>query len=170
MRMTLNGVADISQAASTLLIAGGLLYASRQVTALREQVADGARVRRLQATHDFLEIIAVDEVRATRRWLLSTPASAHSAIDRHEPILRLAVAYDRIGLLIAHQLLDSDLVFQWQGPEIVRLWELVRDKVLAERKLDGRHQYCIYFERMVMSFMRHQTPSPEAPQPALALK
>jgi hypothetical protein len=154
--MTLNDVAMVSQALSTPLIAAGLLYASRQVSALREQVADGARTHRLQATHDFLAVIAADEVRATRRWLLSTPTTAHRSAERREQTLRLAVAYDRIGLMIEHKLLDSELVFQWQGAEIVRLWELVLPSVMDERQLPGRHQYCIYFERMAIAFKERE--------------
>jgi hypothetical protein len=156
MLISLEGLAYVSQALSLPLFAGSLLYAAREVKELRRQVGAAAQSQRLQATHDFLGIIAVDEVRTTRRKLLSEhqhplePAALGQ--DEREKALRLAVAYDRVGLMINHQLLDDDLVFLWQGDEVVRLWDLVEPLVSEERQTPGRRSYCVYFERMAAHF------------------
>jgi len=156
MLISLEGLAYVSQALSLPLFAGSLFYAAREVRELRKQVGAAAQSQRLQATHDFLGIIAVDEVRKTRRKLFTEhnqpldPASL--ALADRESAVRLAVAYDRVGLMIEHELLDQDVVYLWQGTEVVRLWDLIEPLVAEERQIPGREHYCMYFERMATGF------------------
>lgn len=156
MLISLEGVAYISQALSLPLFAGSLFYGAREVRELRRQVGAAAQTQRLQATHDFLDIIAVEEVRETRRKLFAKHAqpldSTLLAPGERESAVRLAVAYDRVGLMVEHELLEDDLVYLWQGAEVVRLWGLVEPLVAEERRIRGRENYCVYFERMALHF------------------
>lgn len=157
MLISLEGLSYVSQALSLPLFAGSLFYGAREVRELRKQVGAAAQSQRLQATHDFLGIIAVDEVRKARRKLFAEydrpvdPIALSSA--ERESAVRLAVAYDRVGLMIQHELLDDDLVYIWQGSEVVRLWELVEPLIAEERRIPGRENYCAYFEQMAASFV-----------------
>jgi hypothetical protein len=156
MLISLEGLAYISQALSLPLFAGSLFYGARQVRELRRQVGAAAQTQRLHATHDFLDIIAVDEVREARRKLFAKHDqplnSAFLGPDERESAVRLAVAYDRVGLMVEHELLEDDLVYLWQGAEVIRLWGLVKPLVIEERRIRGRENYCLYFERMASHF------------------
>jgi len=51
------------------------------------------------------------------------------------------VAYDKIALLTLRGLVDSDMLFDFQGEEISKLWGKVQPVVENMRK-DGRRNYC----------------------------
>ncbi|WP_455769060.1 DUF4760 domain-containing protein [Micromonospora chalcea] len=149
---SVTGLADLAQAISVPLLVWSIWYAGRQLSELRSQVVEGTKVRRLEATSRYIEYVGSDEIRAARRWILSLPEDAWTT----DPVtdtergraLRLAVAYDRVGIMLAHDLLDFELVRDWQGREIRQLWRRLEPVVVSERLIPGRSEYCRYLERM----------------------
>lgn len=57
--------------------------------------------------------------------------------------------YDDLGKLIAHGVIDKNLVIGAYGPTIVRLWDALAPVVYAERRLYGLH-FWIYFEHLAV--------------------
>lgn len=152
----LGDLADLSQALSAPLIGASLIYAGHQLGALRAQVAEEVRGRRLEATRNFLDLVGEAEVRRVRRWLLTAPAyDPHNLTEEQRAdVLRLAVAYDRVGLMLRHDLLDHELVLEWQGIEIVRLWDMVFPVIAVERAVPGREKYVVHFDALAQRLKR----------------
>lgn len=78
------------------------------------------------------------------------PAASISAADR-DAILRLAVKYDRIALLVRLGV-DSTLLREFHGEDIERVWDRAQPVVSAIRL--SRGHYCENFERLVATWQR----------------
>jgi hypothetical protein len=151
--LTLADLSSIAQIIGTFLLVAGLVFTGQELRELRQQVKEDIRSRRSQETQSFLAQVSVDDVRSIRRWILTNNSQFINAAtlseDDRAKVLRLAVAYDRIGLMAMFDLLDLNLVSQWQGVEICQLWDIVKETIYYERTIPGRSQYCMYFEKLV---------------------
>jgi hypothetical protein len=158
--LTLNDFSLLAQIVGTFLVAAGLVFTGQQLREIRQQVKEDIRSRKLKETQIFLSQIGVDEVRAIRRWLLTNNFQTLDATsileDDRAKVLRLAVAYDRVGLMTSFDLLDLDFISEWQGVEICQLWDIVKEIIESERILPGRSQYCRYFEELSIKLRNTQ--------------
>jgi hypothetical protein len=158
LSLTLADLSSIAQIIGTFLLVAGLVFTGQELRELRQQVKEDIRSRRSQETQSFLAQISVDDVRSIRRWILTNNSQFINAAtlseDDRAKVLRLAVAYDRIGLMAMFDLLDLNLVRQWQGVEICQLWDIVKETIYYERTILGRSQYCMYFEQLVNEIRR----------------
>lgn len=59
----------------------------------------------------------------------------------------IGLFYDDLGKLVAHGVIDKNLVIGAYGTMIVRLWDALAPFVYAERRLYGLH-FWIYFEHL----------------------
>lgn len=59
----------------------------------------------------------------------------------------IGLFYDDLGKLVAHGVIDKDLVIGAYGTMIVRLWDALAPFVYTERRLYGLH-FWIYFEHL----------------------
>jgi hypothetical protein len=62
--------------------------------------------------------------------------------------LRLAVAYDRVGLMVRHEFVDPAFVTEWHGQEITLIWKKIGPLVRDERERRGTSGYCRYIEQL----------------------
>lgn len=68
---------------------------------------------------------------------LPVPARTHANI--------IGLFYDDLGKLVAHGVIDQNLVIGAYGTPIVRLWDSLAPYVYAERRAHGLH-FWVYFE------------------------
>ncbi|NUR69501.1 MAG: hypothetical protein HOU81_01635 [Hamadaea sp.] len=83
--------------------------------------------------------------------------------DGRELIRRLSCYYDNLGALVAHGIVDLDLVAGYMGSSVVSMWDRLEPLIVAERTLrhaqtydDQRWQR--YFENLAI-LVRHRVPA-----------
>lgn len=122
-----------------------LLYA-------RNQAKEANRSRELQATLVLFDMIGQEDLRELRKQVMNETEADTLVRDyadrgpQAEAARRLAVRYDRICYLARKNLLPEDALFEFQGDELVRLWEKLSPLIIAIRIAESRPGYCGDFE------------------------
>jgi hypothetical protein len=134
-------VSGITQVVSAVLVAVGFYWMAASTSAANKS-------RKLTAAAEVLQEIGSDEMRAIRHRVLDSEPPEWSKVDdkRKEEILRLAVAYDRIGFL-THEGLDHSSLMRLHGEDYVLVWDRLASFIIGFRDACGRQSYCKEFQR-----------------------
>lgn len=93
--------------------------------------------------------IPAEEYVLTRLETEHEPDRGYRALPENarEHAAALGLFYDDLGKLVAHHVVEKELVIGAYGGTIVRVWDALAPYVYAERRLYGNH-FWIYFEHL----------------------
>ena len=114
------------------------------------QSREAKRARELTAVQVLFDEIGTPEIRKLRSWALDSGSKTISVDNKDDvgKIRELAVAYDRVGLMIRHNLLPDDILFEFQEIEIEALWKMAKEIIPKIRK-----QYCNHFKFLAETWL-----------------
>jgi hypothetical protein len=148
--------ASLAEIFQFVLVLIAAVYAGRQIV-------ENIRLRELTAAIEiFFNQIGSSEVRAARSWLFSKISQGASLVEANlseveiETATRVAVAYDRIALLVSRQLIPEDMLLEFQGSEIRKLWPALKPLICQVRKSRGLADYCVHFERVAERMLQNK--------------
>lgn len=104
--------------------------------------------RRLTMFRDIIGEIGAQEVRDIRSWLYENDIQNQPSHEEHCKITRIAVAYDRVGFLIGEDLEYLKRFDDFQGDEVIYIWEKIKNIVLTLRTSRNNPNYCHHFEQL----------------------
>ena len=150
----LTDLASFAQIAQTIVVVVGFLYGKRQLDEL-------VKSRHLEAVRELIKELGTPEIREIRTWLMRAPREHTGSGPRHAPtaqdiekVRKLAVAYDRIGLLVSLGIVPEKHLYAFQKDEVRQLWGECRPFIEHIRQTEHRPGYCAHFEYLGDSWLR----------------
>jgi hypothetical protein len=142
---------DIGALIGDILVAAGLAMTAWSVRYASGQVREANASRQLTAFRETLDEIGSEDLRSFRSSLLNNKVRKVTELSAEEieSARRLAVAYDRIAIYVRLGL-DSDLLREFHGKDMMRVWDRVAPVVHMIRK--SRPDYCGSFEDLIRSW------------------
>lgn len=117
--------------------------------------------RHLKAVRELIKGLKTAEIREIRTWLMRSPQGRTGSGPRHAPkpediekVRKLAVAYDRIGLLVSLGIVPEKHLYAFQKDEVRQLWSECRPFIEPIRQTERRPGYCAHFEYLGDSKLR----------------
>jgi len=121
------------------------------------QLRDGVRERSLEGFLAISKELDEQETKDARRFIFSSDELNPDALSKEvaDRIERVCLAFDHVGVLVAHRLIPKDVAMSMYFEVILRTWQKVRGFVEAERKKRDTRLYMMYFEELVQRADRY---------------
>ncbi|WP_207736395.1 DUF4760 domain-containing protein [Fusibacter ferrireducens] len=137
---SLEEISSIASVVELIVVIISIIYAKKQLD-------DSVLSRRIQLLREIISEVGTDEIRELRSWLYN---SSEEDIDL-DKVRRLAVAYDRISFMLLNDRNALKLFREFQGNEIIQIWEKVESRIRIIRDQRKNPDYCIHFEKLYLS-------------------
>ncbi|XMB66342.1 hypothetical protein RI065_08550 [Mycoplasmatota bacterium zrk1] len=131
-------ISAVSTAIQLVIIIISIIYVKRQ---LDENVSSN----KIQLFREILCEIGVKEVRQIRKWLYETNEIKEEDLEK---VSELAVAYDRISFMLLNDVKALSLFREFQGNELIYIWNKIKDRIHEIRKSRKNPDYCKHFEKL----------------------
>ena len=154
---------DWATLASFATVVQGIIVVIAAIYAY-SQVREATRSRDLQATIELFELLGADDIKEIRRRLSTLSTKPEELSDEQWfEIEKVSNSYNRAGLLVAHGLLDEDILQDLFAETILLSWEKFSPYIQYERKRRfGRYQnYFEYLAKRSQNFLQQRYPGQE---------
>lgn len=139
-----------SMLASIATVIGVVILIPTAIVALR-QLKEMTKARHLEAMLQVYEMIGSESARKHRKFiyteLKSTPEELTS--NEREHVEQISVTFDRIGKLVASDLIPKDELFAGHCEVIIRSWNKLEPYIKHHRGMIGRH-HAKHFEALAI--------------------
>jgi hypothetical protein len=137
-----------SMLASIATVLGVIVVIPTAIIALR-QLKEMTKARHLEAMLQVYEMIGSESARKHRKFIYTELKSAPEALtsDEREHVEQISVTFDRIGKLVASDLIPKDELLSGHCEVIIRSWNKLEPYILHHRKVIGNY-HAKHFETL----------------------
>ncbi|GEM_PF-7121487 len=111
----------------------------------KKTLDDSILARRMELLRSIIKEIGCEEIRELRAWIYSCTTNEKL---NEEKVRKLAVAYDRMAFMLLQDKKTLALYREFQGNEVIFLWEKIEDCIYQIRTKRNNDQYCNHFEKL----------------------
>jgi len=124
----------------------------------RRQLREVTRSRSLTATMQLLHEIGTPDLRKARTYVLERlkPIShdlSNVSEEELDMIRSIAVAYDRVGVMVEQHFISEKVLFDFQQDEIEQTWQKIKPVIKHYQTDKGRPNYCRHFEDLATKWL-----------------
>lgn len=139
-----------STLASIATTLGVMIVIPTAIVALR-QLKEMTKARHLQAMLQVYEMIGSESARKHRKFIYTELKSAPETLtsDEREHVEQISITFDRIGILVASDLIPKDELLAGHCEVIIRTWNKLEPYIKHYRKVIGNY-HAKHFETLAI--------------------
>jgi Domain of unknown function (DUF4760) len=139
-----------SMVASIATVVGVVVVIPTAIIALR-QLKEMTKARHLEAMLRVYEMIGSEAARKHRKFIYTELKSSPETLtaEEREHVEQISVAFDRIGILVASDLIPKEKLLSGHCEVIIRSWDKLEPYIKHHRKVVGNY-HAKYFEALAV--------------------
>lgn len=141
MELQIKNIGDVA----SLFTIVGVVFGIITIMFTAKQFKEAALARRLQLIQEIILQIGIEEIRDIRKQIYNAKRISELNIDK---IRKIAVAYDRISFMLLYDVKSIKLFYEFQGDEIISLWDKISPSIKQIRIDRKNMNYCFHFEKL----------------------